>query len=160
MLKENTYSSESFIFHSGVIPTMSIKSNLIKIVIKLTPNMLIVWVANFILKGIAELLAFNFDVDARTLYVQTRLYGENDTIEVVLEDFAVFNDGESYRFIIHHARSDRAWLNNLLSRVIGKAWKIPALPQFAAQMDLVAELFKAKPVELPVESTDSEGQAE
>lgn len=119
--------------------------------------MLIVWVANFILKGIAELLAFNFDVDARTLYVQTRLYGENDTIDVVLEDFAVFNDGDSYRFIIHHARSDRAWLNNLLSRVIGKAWKIPALPQFAAQMDLVAELFKAKPVELPVEPTDSVG---
>ena len=160
MLKDNTYSSEPFIFLSGVIPNMSIKSNLIKIVIKLTPNMLIVWVANFILKGIAELLAFNFDVDARTLYVQTRLYGENDTIEVVLEDFAVFNDGESYRFIIHHARSDRAWLNNLLSRVIGKAWKIPALPQFAAQMDLVAELFKAKPVELPVEPTDSSGQVE
>jgi hypothetical protein len=157
MLKDNTYSSEPFIFLSGVIPNMSIKSNLIKIVIKLTPNMLIVWVANFILKGIAELLAFNFDVDARTLYVQTRLYGENDTIDVVLEDFAVFNDGDSYRFIIHHARSDRAWLNNLLSRVIGKAWKIPALPQFAAQMDLVAELFKAKPVELPVEPTDSVG---
>jgi hypothetical protein len=138
---------------------MSIKSNLIKIVIKLTPNMLIVWVANFILKGIAELLAFNFDVDARTLYVQTRLYGEIDSIEVVLEDFAVFNDGDSYRFIIHHARSDRPWLNNLLSRVIGKAWKIPALPQFAAQMDLVAELFKAKPVELIVEPTDSDSQA-
>ncbi|PPD30167.1 MAG: hypothetical protein CTY19_16280 [Methylomonas sp.] len=136
---------------------MSIKSNLIKIVIKLTPNMLIVWVANFILKGIAELLAFNFDVDARTLYVQTRLYGEIDSIEVVLEDFAVFNDGDSYRFIIHHARSDRPWLNNLLSRVIGKAWKIPALPQFAAQMDLVAELFKAKPIGLPVESSDSGG---
>jgi hypothetical protein len=157
MLKDNTYSSEPFIFLSGVIPNMSIKSNLIKIVIKLTPNIMIVWVANFILKGIAELLAFNFDVDARTLYVQTRLYGENDTIDVVLEDFAVFNDGDSYRFIIHHARSDRAWLNNLLSRVIGKAWKIPALPQFAAQMDLVAELFKAKPVELPVEPTDSVG---
>jgi hypothetical protein len=138
---------------------MSIKSNLIKIVIKLTPNMLIVWVANFILKGIAELLAFNFDVDARTLYVQTRLYGEIDSIEVVLEDFAVFNDGDSYRFIIHHARSDRPWLNNLLSRVIGKAWKIPALPQFAAQMELVAELFKAKPVELIVEPTDSDSQA-
>src|SRR5574343_1261558 len=139
---------------------MSIKSNLIKLVIKLTPNMLIVWVANFILKGIAELLAFNFDVDARTLYVQTRLYGESDTIEVVMEDFAVFNDGDSYRFIIHHARSDRAWLNNLLSRVIGKAWKIPALPQFAAQMDLIAELFKAKPVGLPVESTGSDGQVD
>lgn len=139
---------------------MSIKSSLIKIVIKLTPNILIIWVANIILKGIAELLAFNFDVDTRKIYVQTRLYGEEDTIEVEVEDFAVFNDGDSYRFIIHHARSDRPWLNNLLSRVIGKAWKIPALPQFAAQLDLVAELFKAKPAALPVEHEDSGNQAE
>lgn len=128
---------------------MSIKLNLIKFIIRLTPNIAIIWIANFVLKGIAELLEFNFDVDARKLYVQTRLYGEEGTIEVSLEDFAVFNDGEAYRFIIHHARSDRPWLNNLLARVIGKAWKIPALPQFATQLDLVAELFKANSPELP-----------
>lgn len=131
--------------------TMSIKSNLIKLIIRLTPNIAIIWVANFILKGIAELLEFNFDVDARKIYAQTRLYGEEGTIEVSLEDFAVFNDGESYRFIIHHAQSDRPWLNNLLSRVTGKAWKIPALPQFATQLDLVAEVFKARSPETPVE---------
>jgi len=124
---------------------MSIKSSLLKIVIKLTPDILIIWVANIVLKGIAELTAFNFDIEARKVYVQTRLYGEQDTIDVCLEDFAVFNDGESYRFIIHQAKSDRPWLNNLLSRVIGKAWKIPEIPQFSAQLELVAELFKAKP---------------
>jgi len=131
---------------------MSIKSSLIKLVIKLTPNILIIWVSNIILKGIAELTEFNFDVDSRRIYVQTRLYGEEGTIEVSLEDFAVFHDGESYRFIIHHAKSDRPWLNNLLSRVIGKAWKIPEIPQRAAQLELVAELFKAKPPAL--ENTD------
>jgi len=131
---------------------MSIKSSLIKLVIKLTPNILIIWVSNIILKGIAELTEFNFDVDSRSIYVQTRLYGEEGTIEVSLEDFAVFHDGESYRFIIHHAKSDRPWLNNLLSRVIGKAWKIPEIPQRAAQLELVAELFKAKPPAL--ENTD------
>ncbi len=124
---------------------MSIKSSLLKIVIKLTPDILIIWVANIVLKGIAELTAFNFDIEARKVYVQTRLYGEQDTIDVCLEDFAVFNDGESYRFIIHQAKSDRPWLNNLLSRVIGKAWKIPEIPQFSAQLELVAELFKANP---------------
>jgi len=124
---------------------MSIKSSLLKIVIKLTPDILIIWVANIVLKGIAELTAFNFDIEERKVYVQTRLYGEQDTIDVCLEDFAVFNDGESYRFIIHQAKSDRPWLNNLLSRVIGKAWKIPEIPQFSAQLELVAELFKANP---------------
>ena len=127
---------------------MSIKSNLLKLLIKLTPNILIIWISNIILKGIAELIEFDFNVDERKLYVQTRLYGENETIEVALEDFAVFNDGESYRFIIHHARSDRPWLNNLLSRIIGKAWKIPALPQFSSQLDILAEMLKATPTAL------------
>ncbi|MBS3955464.1 MAG: hypothetical protein KGZ88_21160 [Methylomicrobium sp.] len=124
---------------------MSIKSSLLKIAIKLTPNILIVWVSNFILKGIVELTEFNFDVDAPKLYVQIRLYGEEQTIDVCVEDFAVFNDGESYRVIIHHATSDRPWLNNLLSRIIGKAWKIPAIPKLTSQLEIVAELFKAKP---------------
>ena len=112
-------------------------------IIKLTPNILIIWGANIILKGIAELTEFSFDLDARKVYVQTRLYGEQETIEVCLEDFAVFSDGESYRFIIHHAKSDRPWLNNLLSHFIGKAWKIPAIPQLTAQLELLTELFKA-----------------
>lgn len=124
---------------------MSIKSSLLKILIKLTPNIVIIWASNIILKGIAELIKFNFDVDSRKVYVQTRLYGEEGTIDVHLEDFSVFHDGEAYRFIIHHAQSDRLWLNNLLARFIGKAWKIPALPQFSSQIELLAELFKANP---------------
>ena len=123
---------------------MSIKSTLVKLVIKLTPDILIIWVSNIILKGIAELTEFSFDLDARKVYVQTRLYGEAETIEVCLEDFAVFNDGESYRFIIHQAKSDRPWLNNLLAHVTGKAWKIPAIPHLTAQLELLTELFKAK----------------
>ncbi|MEI6335087.1 MAG: hypothetical protein WCS87_11030 [Methylococcaceae bacterium] len=123
---------------------MSIKSTVLKIIIKLTPDRLIIWGANIILKGIAELTAFNFDLEARKVYVQTRLYGEKETIEVYLEDFAVFNDGESYRFILHQAKSDRPWLNNLMSRITGKAWKIPAIPHLDAQLGLLAELLKAK----------------
>jgi len=136
---------------------MSFKSSLIKMVIKLTPNIMIIWVANFVLKGIAELTEFNFDLDARKIYVKTRLYGEADTIEICLEDFAVFNDGASYRFLIHQAKSDRPWLNNLLARIVGKAWKIPAIPQLTAQLELVAELFKAKPPALEKIESDSAG---
>lgn len=127
---------------------MSLKSSLIRLVIKLTPNALVIWAGNFIMKGIAELTQFNFDLDARKVYVQTRLYGEEHTIDVVLEDFAVFNDGESYRFIIHRASSDRLWLNNILARIVGKAWKIPTIPLLAAQLELVAEVFNAKPAVL------------
>jgi len=123
---------------------MSIKSSLIKVVIKLTPNILIIWVSNIILKGIAELTAFSFDLEARKIYVQIRLHGEAETIEVCLEDFAVFSDGESYRFIIHQAKSDRPWLHKILSHIVGKAWKIPAIPELTSQLELLTELFKAK----------------
>jgi hypothetical protein len=113
-------------------------------VIKLTPNLLIIWVSNIILKGIAELTEFSFDLEARKVYVQTRLYGEKETIEVFLEDFAVFSEGDSYRFIIHQAKSDRPWLNNLLAHITGKAWKIPAIPQLTAQLELLTELLNTE----------------
>lgn len=121
---------------------MSFKTSLIKIAIKLTPNILIIWVANIILKGIGELKDFNFDLETRTAYVQIQLLGESETIEVWLEDFAIISDGESYQLIIHQAQSNRIWLNNILARIAGKAWKIPVIPQFAAQIELVAELLK------------------
>lgn len=122
---------------------MSIKSALLKLVIKLTPNILIIWASNFVLKGIAELLEFSFDIDSRTIYVKTRLYGENETIEVTLQDFAIFNDGDSYRFILHKANSDRLWLDNLLNHFTGKAWAIPAMPGLNSSLKVVAELFEA-----------------
>ncbi len=106
--------------------------------------MMILWVANIMLKGIAELTAFSFDLETRKVYVQTKLYGEAEMIEVWLDGFAVVNDEESYRFIIQQAQSNRPWLNNILSRIVGKSWKIPVIPQLTAQMELVYELFKVE----------------
>jgi hypothetical protein len=123
---------------------MSYKTSLIKMAIKLTPNMMIVWVANIVLKGIAELTAFNFDLDARKVYVQITLYGETEAIEVWVDGFAIISEEESYKFIIHQAQSNKPWLNNVLARFVGKAWKIPVIPQLAAHIGLIAELFKAE----------------
>lgn len=106
--------------------------------------MLILWVANIVLKGIAELTDFSFDIDARKAYVQTQLYGETETIEIWLEDFAIVRDEESYKFIIHQAQSNRPWLTNLLAHIIGKAWKIPVIPELAPHIELIAELLKAE----------------
>lgn len=123
---------------------MSFKTGLIKMAIKWTPNMMIIWVANIILKGIAELVDFNFDLEARTAYVQVQLLGESETIEVWLENFVIVSDEGSHKLIIQQAQSNRLWLNNLLSRIAGKAWKIPAIPQFTAEIELISELFKAE----------------
>ncbi|MGJ0485486.1 MAG: hypothetical protein ACR65R_13305 [Methylomicrobium sp.] len=123
---------------------MSFKTSLVKMAIKLTPDFVVRWVANFILKGIAELSEFHFDLDARQAYLQGTLYGESEPIEVWLEDFAIESDEESHQLIIHRAKSNRPWLNNLLSRIAGKAWKIPAVPQYQGQIELASELFKAE----------------
>lgn len=123
---------------------MSFKTGLIKMAIKCTPNIMIIWVANIILKGIAELTAFSFDLDTRKVYVQIQLVGEVETIDVWLEDFAIISDEGSYQFIIQQAQSNRIWLSNILSRIAGKTWKIPAIPQFAAEIELISELFKAE----------------
>lgn len=123
---------------------MSFKTGLIKMAIKWTPNTMIIWVANIILKDIAELTDFNFDLEARKAYVQIQLVGESETIEVWIEDFAIVSNEGSYQLIIQQAQSNRIWLNNLLSRIAGKAWKIPEIPQLTAHLELISELFKAE----------------
>ncbi len=133
---------------------MSYKASLVKMAIKWTPKMMVIWVANMKLKGVAELIDFDFDLEARKAYAQTRLYGEEETIEVWLEDFAVVNDGESYNLLIQRAQSNRPWLDNLLSRIVGKAWKIPVTPKLAAEVELLTELFKAEPPEHQDEQED------
>jgi hypothetical protein len=123
---------------------MSFKSRLIRIAIKWTPKTLVLWVANLMFKGIAALTDFSVDLDARTAYLQIQLVGESETIEVWLEGFAILREEDAYQLIIQQARSNRLWLANLLSRIVGKAWPIPVPAHMTAQMELVSELFKAE----------------
>jgi len=122
---------------------MSFKSNLAKIAIKLTPNSLVKLVANIILKDIAELVDFNFDLDTRKAYVQIQLVGESETIDVWLEDFAIISEEGSYKFVIQQAQSNRIWLGNILSRIVRKEWGIPVTSQTAPHIEFIAELLKA-----------------
>lgn len=123
---------------------MSYKTRLVKIAIKWTPKPLVLLGANIVLKGIAKLTDFSLDLDMRRAYVQTRLYGESENIEVLLEGFAVVGNKGSYQFILQKGLSNRLWLNNLLARIAGKPWAIPAIPQLAPYMEFLAELLKAE----------------
>lgn len=123
---------------------MSFKSSLVKMAIDWTPKMMVMWVANMVLKGIAELTDYSFDLDTRKAYVQTTLYGESEPIEVWLDGFAIVSDGESKKFIIEQAQSNKPWLNNIFAHIVGKAWKIPVIPQLTAHIELIAELLKAE----------------
>lgn len=123
---------------------MSFKTGLIKMAIKCTPNFMVIWVANIVLKGIAELKDFSFDLEPRTAYVQIQLVGEVETIDVWVEDFAIINNDGAYQLIIQKAESNRIWLSNILARITGKAWSIPEIPQLAPHLELISELFKAE----------------
>jgi hypothetical protein len=129
---------------------MNYKASLIKTAINWTPNKMMKWVANSMLKGIAELSDFSFDLNMRKVYIQATLEGETETIEVWVDGFAVIREEESYRFIMQQAQSNRPWLNNLLTRFVGKSWKIPAIPQLTAHIELIAELLKAESPEQEV----------
>ena len=130
---------------------MSFKVYLAKTIIKLTPNKLIIWVANIVLKDIAELTSFNFDIETRNAFIQVQLLGESETIDISVEGFGIISDAGSYQFIIEQANSNRLWLDNLLSRFVGKMWKIPVPSNLAPQFKFVAELLKT---ESPVQKED------
>ncbi len=121
---------------------MSFKLKLVKLAIKWTPKKLIVWVSNIVLKDIAELTGFSFDLDTRKFYVQIQLVGESETIDVWVEDFAIITAGNSYKFIIREARSNRVWLGNILSRITGKEWEIPVIAPIEPHIEFIAELLK------------------
>jgi len=123
---------------------MSFKLSVTKTVIKWTPNKLISWVTNILLKDIAELTDFSFDLEARNSYMQVQLAGESETIEVWLEDFAIITHAGSYKFILEQAKSNRVWLNNILARITGKEWKIPVTAQMAPHIEFLAELLKPR----------------
>jgi hypothetical protein len=123
---------------------MSVTTNLIKLAINWTPNAMIIWVANIILKGIAELTDFSLDLDSRKIYVQTTLNGETEQIEIWVDGFAVITEEQTKYFILEQGRSNKPWLNTIFSHIVGKPWKIPSLPQYQAYINLIAELLKAE----------------
>lgn len=129
---------------------MSLTSGIIKAGVKWTPKSLVLWVANKVLKDIATISDFELDLDTRSAYAQTTLNGETEMIEVQLDGFAIINDGESYRLILDKAQSNKPWLNKVFSHIVGKPWKIPDVPKYRKQIDLLAELLK--PVE-PIEES-------
>jgi hypothetical protein len=105
---------------------------------------MILWVANYKLKGIAEVKDFNLDLDARKVYVHTQLFGEADSIEVWAENFAIIIDQDTYKFILQLAKSNKPWLSNTFALIVGKAWPIPTIPQLAPFMPLAYALLKAE----------------
>lgn len=124
---------------------MSFKASLVKLAIKLTPESMIRWVANSVLKDIAELEHFQIDLGARRFYVEVQLLGESETIQIWSERFYILDEQGSYRVVIEEAKSNRLWLTNILARLVGKPWTIPDVPQLRPHMALVSELLAHKP---------------
>jgi hypothetical protein len=123
---------------------MSFKASLVRLAIKMTPESLIRWVANIVLKEIAELKHFHFDLASRKFYVEVQLVGESETIQIWSERFYVIHENDSYSIVVEEAKSNRVWLTNILSRIVGKTWKLPEVPQLKSHMSLVSELLAPK----------------
>ena len=116
----------------------------IKIGAKLTPKFLISWVANIVLKGIAEFSKISYDLDKRTAYVNVTLYGEEEAIEVNVDGYEILGEEGNYRFLLHNAESNKPWMNNLLAKVAGTEWEIPEIPKLRLPLEIAANLLKAE----------------
>ncbi len=121
---------------------------LIKLGIKWAPKSIVLWAVNLKLKGIAEVKDYAVDLDARTVYANTLLYGETEAIEVQAEQFGIILDNGAYKFILQKVSSNKPWLNNTFAFVLGKAFPIPVIPQLAPFMPLAYALLKIE-LELP-----------
>ncbi len=130
-------------FKSRLLKSKLLKRT-VKVGAKFTPKILVVSVANIILKGIAEFSDILYDLDKRTAFVNVTLYGEEEPIEVALDGYEITGNEGNYQFILHKAQSNKPWMNNILSRITGKAWDIPSIPQYKDEIGFVAGLLKAE----------------
>ncbi len=121
---------------------------LIKLGIKWAPKSIVLWVANYKLKGITEVKDYAVDLETRTVYANILLYGESEAIEVKAEQFGIILDNGAYKFILQKAHSNKPWLNNTFAFVLGKAIAIPVIPQLTPFMPLAYALLKIE-LELP-----------
>ena len=76
-------------------------------------------------------------------YLDAAANRTHGAIDLTLEDFALLQDGDSYKAILNKAESNKPWLNNIMARVTGKAIPVPDVPQLKPHMALVADLLKA-----------------
>lgn len=123
--------------------TVKLAPKIIKLGAKFTPKILVSWVANILLKGIAEFSTITYDLDARTAFVKVTLYGEEEPIEIAVDGFEIQGDEGNYQFILHKAESSKPWMNNMLARFVGKAIDIPDIPKYKLQLEIIANLLKA-----------------
>jgi hypothetical protein len=122
---------------------MSYKSYLVKVVVNITPKCLTLWLVNKKLEDVAILTDMEINFDERRIYTQMILAGEEDSAEVLLEDISVVKNGDSSMLVVRHVKSNKVWIDTLLSRVVaGREVKIPD-----SQVDLVCELFVSEDAE-------------
>ncbi len=105
---------------------MSYQSHIIKFSYKMTPKKLVYWLVNSQLKGIAKLVEYDIDFNGRKILSKVQLEGEDESIDVTLEDFTLIKNGAQYTFAIQQAHSNKIWLNNAMSKaMLGREIKIP-----------------------------------
>lgn len=87
---------------------------------------MVYWIVNSQLKGIAQLLEYDIDFDGRKILSKVKLEGEEESIDVTLENFTLLKNGDHYSFAIQQVQSNKTWLNNALTKaILGREIKIP-----------------------------------
>lgn len=105
---------------------MNYKSTLIKLAINKSPKKIILWLANKKARGVARITDFHFSSTEHKLYVQMILKGEQELVELWIEDFTLVQYEQSYKLVIHQALSTRPWIDSFIRNfALNRELKIP-----------------------------------
>jgi len=119
---------------------MSYKSSWVKIAINKTPTRIILWLANKKLKGIAKLTNLKINTNEGMAYVQILLTGEDEPIELWLEELELIANEEPYKLVVKQVRSSKVWLEAFLTKaILGREWEVPE-----SQSELIWKLFASR----------------
>ncbi len=106
---------------------MSLINKLYTTIFWITPKFVINWVINSKINDYGKILDYSLDNKNRKIFIKVLLAGENEPIEVSINNYKIRKTDDATFFIANDASSNKEWINALLrNALVGKEFSIPA----------------------------------
>ncbi len=105
---------------------MSIKSKLYKISYQIIPKFVLKSGINMYIREYGKMLEYSLDNKNKQIFIKVLLAGENEPIEVSINNYKIRKTDDTTFFISNDASSNKEWINALLRNLlVGKEFSIP-----------------------------------
>ncbi len=105
---------------------MSVKGKIVKAAFSVTPQKIKKWIVNKQIDGYGEMIEFRLDLKKRELYAKALLSGENEPIELHIQDYRLVENSLGTCIIVEQCVANRQWITALMGQFVsGKEFPIP-----------------------------------